>query len=70
MINAKIGKNIKINQTVALFGVQKGSFLEQKYINYLILVGKMCISIYKKTQNPPPIVLLFEQQVNLRKKHL
>ena len=34
MINAKIGKNIKINQTVALFGVQKGSFLEQKYINY------------------------------------
>ena len=54
-----------------MFGVQTGyNKIEQKYINHLILIGKMCISMIKKTKDTANILIKFEQQTQHRKiKH-
>ena len=36
-------------------------------INEIILIGKMCISIVKKTQSPTPLFAIFENQLSIRK---
>ena len=71
LILCKIGKVIKINDRIAMFGVQTGyNKVELKYINHLILIGKMCISMIKKTKDTANILIKFEQQTQHRKiKH-
>ena len=37
-------------------------------VNNLILIGKMCISKYKKAEMNTPIYIIFEQEVSMRNK--
>ena len=67
-IQGKIGKHIELTVCDVLFGVQNKDHGEEnlKTINTVILVGKMCISIAKKTKSVSPLFLIFEQQISYR----
>ena len=62
------GTQIDISVLEALFGVPKTRDIPletlQK-INHLILIAKMCISIYKKTNSKAPLSIIFENQLNI-----
>ena len=64
------GTQIDISVLEALFGVPKTRDIPletlQK-INHLILIAKMCISIYKKTNSKAPLSIIFETQLSIRK---
>ena len=46
---------------MAMFGVQTGyNKIEQKYINHLILIGKMCISMIKAAFHPCVNVYIYK----------
>ena len=66
----KIGKHIHLGIRDVLFGVQKQHGLNNledvKIVNHLILIGKMCISILKKTKSTTPIFDIFEKHCKLR----
>ena len=61
---------ITLGVTEALFGIRKNgnnlSTLLIKKINHIMLVAKMCISIFKKTKSSIPLMLLFEKNILLR----
>jgi len=56
--------------SVVMFGVYDKTLNKSLLtsINYIILVAKMCISIHKKTKSKLPIHIIFEQQIELRRK--
>ena len=58
----------KLSTTDKLFGVSNShlSKFEYKYINQVILIAKMCISIAKNTESALPIQTIFEREINLR----
>ena len=65
--------NIKIQLTIKeiLFGIDKLVYTRSydiKLINHLILIGKMCVSIYKKTKAKCPLYVIYEREVELRKR--
>ena len=67
-----INKTIHFTPEAILFGIDSKdscnyTLTERKYLNYMILVGKMCISKYKygKIKN---VYLIFEQEWSLRGK--
>ena len=67
-----INYNVKINisESIVLIGKQECGNTDTQTlakINHLILIGKMCISIYKKTQSNLPITMILENQLNIRK---
>ena len=67
-----INYNVKINisDRHALIGKQDRENIDTQTlirINHIILIAKMCISIYKKTQSNLPITMIFEYQMRLRK---
>ena len=68
-ILAETNCNIKLNSTKILFGVDKQNVTKEQYveINHILLVGKMCISIFKKTKSMIPIEIIFEREMNIRK---
>ena len=59
---------IRLTVTNILFGVPYSSDLKGNYlvINKLLLIGKMCISIYKKTKSITPLIIIFERENQLR----
>ena len=59
------GIHIKLNITYVLFGVQE-DIDKKNVINKIILIGKMSISIYKKTKSPPPLLDIFDRQLAIR----
>ena len=60
--------NLKINVQTVLFGInQISSPLHLKWINHIILLGKMCVSIYKKRNAPYPIEIIFYEHLHVRK---
>ena len=64
-----IGKHIHLCITDALFGIHKHTELtptQLKLTNHIILVSKMCISIYKKTKSTAPIFDIFDRHCALR----
>ena len=60
-INAKFCK--------IMFGVQRSNIKENisKKINHIILIAKMCISIFKETNSKICLAITFEQQLQIRK---
>lgn len=69
-MNTKWGTNVVLNVNAVLLGVEDKNMLDlnnlqQKYINQLILVGKMCISKYRYG-TPINIVMMFDSEVRLR----
>ena len=61
---------IKISVSNALIGKQDRGNIDAHTlmkINHLILIAKMCISIYKKTQSQLPIARIFDYHMSLRK---
>lgn len=68
LLTGKIETKVEFTVNDILFGMVKGEMSDNdfKLINYYILLGKMCISIAKKTGSNVPIHLIFEQQLQLR----
>jgi hypothetical protein len=67
-IAACIGKRVHINKEYALFGVGKHMFKKEDFVfvNHLILIAKMSISIAKKSKLHTPPYLVFEQALRVR----
>ena len=67
-IKTKTGTEIKLSNTDILFGTDKLTCCnsDKLYINYLILIGKVCISIYKKTDSLIPLKIIFERELGMR----
>lgn len=67
-ISSQLQKQITFSVTDILFGFNNNSFgiHEKRIINKSILIGKMCISIAKKTKCTMPLHLLFDYQLQLR----
>ena len=65
----KKGIRMRLDVCSILFGVTHiiGGPGHLDWVNHVILVGKMCVSIYKKRNAPYPIKMLFEEHSNLRK---
>ena len=63
------GLRVKLSVHTVLFGLQNSTLdsLKVVYINYVILVAKMCISIYKKTEKVNNLYVLLEKELELRK---
>ena len=60
--------SVKLDVEIILFGFfdkEISKSVKQK-INHILLVAKMCISIYKKTVRPPPLEVLFERNARFR----
>ena len=71
MILAKYKVKVNLNEIDVIFGLQnhKASTHEIKQsIDHILLIGKMCISIFKKTQKHPSLFHLFETHLDLRQK--
>lgn len=68
-IYSEINHSIILTATEVLFGIAKGEILSKSYdyINHIILIGKMCISIYKKTESMVPLRHIFEKEFEIRK---
>ena len=51
-----------------LIGLQNSTFARFKvdYINHIILVAKMCISIVKKSETVNSLHIIFEKEIQLR----
>lgn len=67
-IYRKINQKVKISKNTVLFGLENDDFpLDQwKYVNLVILIGKLTISIFKKTKSKMPLTLLFDHQCAIR----
>ena len=62
------GIYVKLHLTDIMFGVQRSNIKENiiKKINHIILIAKMCISIFKKTNSKICLAITFEQQLQIR----
>ena len=49
----------------AMFGFYKGREEQKKYINRLIIIGKLCISKFKYGKHPN-LLFLFKKELNIR----
>ena len=65
----KIDVKIDINIKEVLFGLTSNDIGDDdlKCINHILLIAKMCVSIFKKTNSPLPIYSIFENQLQTRK---
>ncbi len=68
--NIRISFDIQTHLTVVdvLFGIKQHNYgkVKTKRINHVILIAKMCISMYKKTNAFLPLSMIFENQLKLR----
>ena len=66
----RTGKNVKLGITDVIFGIKDNNELslesQRKDTNHIILIGKMCISIFKKTNSNALIYDIFEKHCALR----
>ena len=60
--------SIQLTETNILLGVSHSPDLKENDIdiNKLLLITKMCISIYKKTKATTPLMIIFERENRLR----
>jgi hypothetical protein len=65
IIYEKTGKKVELTITDILFGVNKNNTKENKLINKLIIICKMCISKFKYGKYPN-IKLLLKKEINIR----
>ena len=68
-ISARVSCNLKLSSKSILFGVDQNTLSKEQYIiaNHLILVGKMCISIFKKAKSDFALEIIFEKELLFRK---
>ena len=68
-IQNTVGIKTELSMLDVLFGFQKHDTDKDTInsINKVILVAKMCISIFNKTKTTTPLFLIFENQMSLRK---
>ena len=68
-INVDINCNLKLTNESILFGIDGQNISKEQYniANHQILVGKMCISIFKKTKSDFSLDILFEKELSVRK---
>ena len=67
-----LDKQIKLSVTDVLFGIGKCDGIRTnklKKINHIILIAKMCTSIFKKTNSAFPLQHIFEKQLHIRRGH-
>ena len=66
----RIGINVKLGITDVIFGIKDKKEIslesQRKDTNHIILIGKMCISIFKKTNSYALIYDIFEKHCALR----
>ncbi len=65
-----IGKHIPLGVHDVLFGLKPREMCDNEsttVANHLILIGKMCISIFKKTKTTTSMYIIFEQETKFRK---
>ena len=66
----RIGINVKLGITDVIFGIKDKNEIslesQRKDTNHIILIGKMCISIFKKTNSYALIYDIFEKHCALR----
>ena len=69
IILRECGINVNLHLTDIMFGVQRSNIKENisKKINHIILIAKMCISIFKETNSKICLAITFEQQLQIRK---
>ena len=62
------GLRVELSVQTILFGLQNSTFAKYKvyYINHIILVAKMCISVFKKTETVNSLFIIFEKEIQLR----
>ena len=62
------GLRVELSVQTILFGLQNSTFARFKvyYINHIILVAKMCISIFKKTETVKRLYIIFEKEIQVR----
>jgi len=69
-IRIYVEANIKLGVSDVLFGITHFSTISKdklKKINHIILIAKMCVSIFKKTESVYSPMTIFERQLALRK---
>ena len=61
------GLRVELLVQTILFGLQNSTFARFKvdYINHIISVAKMCISIVKKTETVNSLHIIFEKEIQL-----
>lgn len=69
LLTLNLGKAVKCTIYSVLFGCHDDAFntREKNYINLVLLVGKMCISIAKKTNVIKNLIPLFEHHLQIRR---
>ena len=68
IILRECGINVKLHLTDKMFGVQKSKIIQNiGKVNHILLIAKMCISIFKKTNSKICLAITFEQQLQIRK---
>ena len=69
IISTKIGTHFQLSETEALFGVKRDIIgkAQMLWINHILLIGKMSISIARKTNTMGALEIIFEKNVELRK---
>ena len=62
------GLRVELSVQTILFWLQKCTFAKVKvyYINHIILVAKICISIFKKTETVNSLYIIFQNEIQLR----
>ena len=67
LFELKFGLKVKLNTMDVLLGREKGNLSSEMYrfLNHLILIGKMCISKFRYG-TPIDIILMFENEILLR----
>ena len=72
LIRAQYGMSIQLGVTDVLFGIhsktERINAKTKNALNNIILIGKMCISIFKKTKRHASIYNLFEGHMHMRIK--
>ena len=68
LIRRETGCKVQLGLEEILFGVRSTPKMRQHicWINHVVLIGKMCISIYKKRNAPYPLEIIFEQEIQIR----
>ena len=72
-ILGKYNIHLKLDVTHILFGIHDLNIKPIKYkhsINHIILIGKMCISIFKKTNKHASLFHLFDKEFQIRKNNI
>jgi hypothetical protein len=71
MFMIMLQKKITLTFKTVICGIEEKalSSVEQNYVNHILLIGKMVISIAKKTRSTIPLVLLLEYHIRIRGLH-